>query len=84
VVQALELLNGEEFYQQIYSAKLAAQAADEQNQLIDRFYWAALSRPASAQEQSLGSNFLGKSLAEGGAGDVLWALFASPEFQYIR
>jgi mono/diheme cytochrome c family protein len=97
VVQALELLNGEEFYERIYSGRLADQAANEKNlaQAIDRLYWAALSRPASAQEQKLGAKFL-KNWDKSGVvrmpknanrqplGDVLWALFACPEFQYIR
>ena len=108
VVQALELLNGEEFYERIYSGRVIDQEVNEKDlaKVIDCLYWVALSRPASAREQELGSGFLKTSLAQSGAGegkggdkavaekpnhpereplgDVLWALFASPEFQYIR
>ncbi len=133
VVQALELLNGEEFYERIYSGKAVNQAGNQNDlaEVIDRLYWMALSRPASAQEQQLGAAFLKgsapaieraeeKSLeqvrlhgdaplvknADGNGaavhgdesdaaknstnpnrepvGDVLWALFACPEFQYIK
>jgi mono/diheme cytochrome c family protein len=64
VVQALELLNGEEFYERIYSGRLTDQTANEKGlaQLVDRLYWVALSRPASAREQMLGANFLKTSL----------------------
>ncbi len=133
VVQALEILNGEEFYERIYSGKAVHQAGNQNDlaEVIDRLYWMALSRPASAQEQQLGAAFLKgsapaieraeeKSLeqvrlhgdaplvknADGNGaavhgdesdaaknstnpnrepvGDVLWALFACPEFQYIK
>jgi hypothetical protein len=108
VVQALELLNGEEFYERIYTGRGMDQDVNESNlaKVVDRLYWVALSRPASAPEQELGSSFLKTSLAQKGAGavagdksaaaanpshseraplgDVLWALFTSPEFQYIR
>ena len=85
VVQALELLNGEEFYDRIYSAKLAGKSADtkELSDLINRLYLAVLSRPASTKEQTLGSSFLAKA-ADSNPADILWALFTSPEFQYIR
>ena len=90
VVQALELLNGEEFHQLIYTGKILdeAAAAKSFSQAIDRLYWIAFNRPATAKEQKLGAAFL----KTGGAanpdheslGDMLWALFTSPEFQYIH
>ena len=66
VVQALELLNGEEFYERVYSGRVVDQAEDEKDlaKVIDRLYWVALSRPASASEQELGSSFLKASLPE--------------------
>jgi mono/diheme cytochrome c family protein len=66
VVQALELLNGEEFYERVYSGRVVDQAANENDlaKVIDRLYWVALSRPASAREQELGSTFLRTSLPE--------------------
>jgi mono/diheme cytochrome c family protein len=110
VVQALELLNGEEFYERVYLGRVVDQAADELfkgvrpspgaatqdstaaapgltaiaapgdgrtptaashtaeeaelGKVIDRLYWMALSRPASAREQEVGSSFLKTSLPE--------------------
>ena len=94
VVQALELLNGEEFYERIYSGRLIDQVANDKDlaAVIDRLYWATLSRPASARERELASTYLGNSGVTENTqhpdhaplGDVLWALFVSPEFQYIR
>ena len=90
IVQALELLNGEEFYERIYSSSVADQLANQKDlaQAMDRLYWVALSRPATADERKLGANFLKSSLPKNSnreaVGDALWALFASPEFQYIR
>ena len=99
IVQALQLLNGEEFYEKIYSGKLAQQAALEKDtrQAIDKLYWAALSRPATEQEQALGAKFVATAVQQASdpgdkkndprhqpMGDVLWALFTCPEFQYLR
>jgi hypothetical protein len=96
VVQALELLNGEEFYERIFSGKSADNAANEKDlsNAIDQLYWAALSRPASKPELDLGTRFLSgqnsrvdmnaKGVEHQRVGDALWALFASPEFEYIR
>src|SRR5947207_12596249 len=66
VVQALELLNGEEFYDGIYSGKLEDRMANEKDlaREIDRLYWVALSRRSSAQEQKLGAGYLKASLPE--------------------
>ncbi len=66
VVQALELLNGEEFYERIYSGRLTDQAANEKDlgKVIDRLYWLTLSRPASAKEQDLGTQFLKTSVSD--------------------
>jgi mono/diheme cytochrome c family protein len=66
VVQALELLNGEEFYERVYLGRVMDQSADAKDlaKVIDQLYWVALSRPASAREQELGSSFLKTSLPE--------------------
>jgi mono/diheme cytochrome c family protein len=66
IVQALEILNGEEFYERIYSSSTADQLANQKDlaQAIDRLYWVALSRPASADERKLGAGFLKASLPE--------------------
>lgn len=64
IVQALEILNGEEFYERIYSSNVADQLANQKDlaKAIDRLYWVALSRPASSDEQKLGVKFLKVSL----------------------
>jgi mono/diheme cytochrome c family protein len=66
VVQALELLNGEEFYERVYASWVMDQAENEKDlaKVIDRLYWVALSRQASVQEQELGSGFLNAALPE--------------------
>jgi hypothetical protein len=64
IVQALEILNGEEFYARIYSSSVTDQLANQKDlaTALDRLYWVALSRPASADEKKLGANFLKTSL----------------------
>ena len=102
VVQALELLNGEEFHKMIYRGQWLDPAAPKASlaQAVSAAYWTALSRPPTAAEQRRGEAFLLTSLkpvANAGArrldddpesatsvADLYWALFASPEFQYIR
>ena len=90
VVQALELLNGEDFYHLVYNGKVLDQAAQKEGfaEAINRLYWSAFSRPATPKEQKLGVAFLkaGGEAKPGheALGDMLWALFTSPEFQYIR
>ena len=98
VVQALELLNGDEFYERVYGGRGVNQGASEKDlaKAVDQMYWGALSRPASAQERELGFSFLKASPPEikkgegrknserERLGDLLWALVASPEFQYVR
>ena len=68
IVQALELLNGEEFYERIYSSSIADQLANQKDlaKAMDRLYWIALSRPATADEQKLGAIFLKSSLPRQG------------------
>jgi hypothetical protein len=90
VVQALELLNGTEFYHLIYRGKVLDEAANEKTlgTAVDRLYWAAYTRAPTSKERKLGVAFL-KAGGPGHSGhetygDILWALFASPEFQYIR
>jgi hypothetical protein len=87
VVQTLELLNGTEYYDRIYKGELIAALAKEPDggKVVDRVYWAALSRAPSAQEREQAMTFLN----EGGRsaetiGDMFWALLSSPEFQYVR
>ncbi len=59
MVQALELLNGEDFYHLVYNGKVLDQAAQKEDfaEAVDRFYWIAFSRPATPKEQKLGVPF---------------------------
>ncbi|MDB6121795.1 MAG: hypothetical protein JWQ71_788 [Pedosphaera sp.] len=89
VVQALELLNGEEFYQAIYTGKVLEEVVGEKefSKAVDRLYWIALNRPASGKEQKVTEKLFKGERGDARReqlGDVLWALFTSPEFQYIR
>jgi hypothetical protein len=66
VVQALELLNGEELYERVYSGRLIDQALKEKDlaKVVDLVYRVALSRPATSQEQKLGCDYLNAALPE--------------------
>jgi hypothetical protein len=87
VVQSLELLNGRELHEMIYSNTLFTEAASRQDprRLVDRLYRAALSRAATVPEKNAGRAFLqsAESPTEG-MKDLLWALVCSPEFQYLK
>jgi hypothetical protein len=87
VVQALELLNGPELHQMVYTNALFTDAATKKDprRLVDGLYRAALSRPATTAEKNAGRAYLqaSDSPAEG-LKDILWALVCSPEFQYIK
>jgi len=72
VVQALELMNGEEFNERVAQAPLL-----KENPAPDRLFWAAFSRAPSHAEHELLAR--AEPLA-----DALWAMFASPGFQYIH
>ncbi|HEV3138266.1 MAG TPA: DUF1549 domain-containing protein, partial [Pirellulales bacterium] len=87
VVQSLELVNGRELHEMIYSNALFTEAATRRDprQLVDRLYRAALSRGASVAEKNAGRAFLQSADSpEEGLKDMLWALVCSPEFQYIK
>jgi hypothetical protein len=86
-VQTLELLNGTEYHDRIYKGEVVAQLVKKQDnaKLVERVYWAALSRAPSASERDLAITFLttGGRTADT-IGDMFWALMSSPEFQYLR
>lgn len=87
VVQALELLNGTELYEltdpTIQFNKPIPKSGF--STVVDRFYRAVLSRPATADEKRAGQAFLGSyALTTEGLRDLVWALVCSPEFQYIK
>jgi hypothetical protein len=53
----------------------------DQDALIDRLFWASLSRGPNPQESTVAKEFLAK---QGGLEDLLWSLVMHPEFQYVR
>jgi len=53
----------------------------DQTALIDRLFWAALSREPNPKEAAVAKEFLTK---QGGLEDLLWSLVMHPEFQYVR
>ncbi len=87
VVQALELLNGRELHEMIYTnAVFAANSArQDPRRLVERLYRAALSRAPTAAEKNVGRAYLmAAESPPDGMKDMLWALVCSPEFQYIK
>jgi hypothetical protein len=91
VVQSLELVNGQQLHDIIYSDPYAsdllaeASRSGDARRLVDKLYRAALSRPATVTEKNLGRAYLEASESPGdGLRDMLWALVCSPEFQYIK
>lgn len=89
VVQALELLNGHEFHDLIYSGPITKTLASEpaDDKVVSQLYWDALSRPPSPKELIVGEQFLQRAGSQDPKtetlGDMLWAMFSSPAFQYI-
>jgi hypothetical protein len=87
VVQALELLNGDELEELLGDSAIlsAPPARQDPRRVVDPLYVAVLSRHATAAEKKLGKEFLvaAASLDEG-LRDLLWALVCGPEFQYIK
>lgn len=64
VVQALELLNGEEFFARIYGGARVKAAAERAGSggdvgaVVDELYWSVLNRGPSEQERAAGAEFL--------------------------
>jgi hypothetical protein len=86
-VQSLELLNGGELHEMIYTSSAPSDGAGRQDprRLVDRLYRSVLSRPASVAEKNAGRDYLlAAESSEEGVKDILWALVCSPEFQYIK
>jgi Protein of unknown function (DUF1553)/Protein of unknown function (DUF1549) len=87
VVQALELLNGGELQQLIYTDSTFADdaARKDSRRLVDELYRAVLSRRASVAERNAGRAYLQAAESpEDGLKDMLWALVCGPEFQYVQ
>jgi hypothetical protein len=79
VVQALELLNGQEFHDRVYNAQIL-----QKSPTVERLYWAVFSRPPTAPEIQAGEEFLKNNPGPEGLGDMLWAMFSSPGFAYVN
>jgi hypothetical protein len=87
VVQSLELVNGGELHEMVYTNLPASETAvrSDARRVVDRLYRTALSRPATAAEKNAGRAYLQAAESPGdGMKDILWALVCSPEFQYIK
>jgi Protein of unknown function (DUF1549)/Protein of unknown function (DUF1553) len=94
VLQALELANGTVLstrLQEGTKALFASELGREQDtsKIIDTLYLRALDRPANAAEIALLRPLLGSAkdpveVRQSGWQDLLWILFLSPEFQFIR
>ena len=78
VVQALELLNGQEFHDRVYNAQILKEPPT-----VERLYWAVFSRPPTAAEIQAGEEFLKNNPGPEGLGDMLWAMLSSPGFAYV-
>jgi hypothetical protein len=79
VVQALELLNGQEFHDRVYNAQIL-----KESPTVERLYWAVFSRPPTAAEIQASEEFLKNNPGSEGLGDMLWAMFSSPGFAYVN
>jgi hypothetical protein len=87
VVQSLELLNGRELTDFIYKTKLAdvLTESNDPNIVAEKVYLATLSRKPTGEEKKLAAAYLEQSQdIQQGIRDTLWAIYCSPEFQYIR
>ncbi|BDI30793.1 hypothetical protein CCAX7_28440 [Capsulimonas corticalis] len=69
VVQALELLNGEEYSSRVTSGAFARTMSQERDpaQIAGRAYWSAYSRPPTSQELSVAKKFLRAEIASSDA-----------------
>lgn len=79
VVQALELMNGQEFHDRVYDAQIL-----KEHPTVERLYWAVFSRPPMPAEVKAGQEFLKNNPGPDALGDMLWAMFASPGFAYVN
>jgi hypothetical protein len=87
ILQALELLNGHALEEMIApDVRLTRSPREaELRKAVDRLYRATLSRPATLEEKKLGQTMImSAGSPQEGLVDLAWALFVSPEFQYIK
>ncbi len=94
VVQSLEMLNGSELHELAYHGEVLDELASlsDRKRIVEELYWSILSRPPTSPERKLGLAYLDAHAPAAPSekkdaaplGDMLWALAASPEFQYIH
>jgi hypothetical protein len=94
VLQALELVNGSAMSQRLREGARALLASDlgkeeDAGKVAQALYLRTLGRPPSEEEMALVKPLLGSAkdkpgLRQEGWEDVLWVLFLSPEFQFVR
>jgi hypothetical protein len=83
-LQALELTNGPELFEQLqHGAQRWAEAAGTPREKVERIYVAALGRKPTAEEMSLAMDMVGAPVKEEGMEDFLWAMVMMPEFQLV-
>ena len=85
ILQALELIDGETLNQLIYESPMQKKLKEVNpvDQAIEEAFISVLSRFPRPDELQQTHTFLQEDQGETGWGDMLWALIASPEFQYI-
>ncbi|MEZ4699737.1 MAG: DUF1549 domain-containing protein [Rhodothermales bacterium] len=85
LLQALEMTNGERFYEtmQIGAEQWLAALGDEPAALVDSVYASTLSRPPTDNERRVALELLGTEPDTSSVQDLLWAVVMLPEFQLI-
>jgi hypothetical protein len=72
VVQSLEMLNGDELHEFIYSGEILDELASQSDRkkVVDQLYWTVLNRPATARELKLGLAYLKENSPVAPAQDI--------------
>jgi hypothetical protein len=85
-LEAIELANGETLAAAIEkgAAQWLPAAGESSSKAIERLYFAALSRPPSADERTAAAEMLGPKPTAESIQDLLWAILMLPEFQLVR
>lgn len=84
-LQAIDLANGENLDSMLRrGAEHILQQTTSSEELADRLFRAALSRPPTSHEQKLASALLGRSPSVESTQDLMWLLVMLPEFQFVR
>ena len=94
VLQALELINGDALVGRLRDGAKALLDSElgrdkDKARVANTLYLRSLSRSATAEETALANELIGQSgdapkIRQQGWEDLLWMLFVSPEFQFIR